>query len=146
MKFKYHIVIGFLCLIFCTQSKAQFVTIPDTNFVNWLNANGFSTCMNGNQLDTTCQDVISSDTIGCAASGINNLSGIEYFDNLITLYCQGNSLTILPEMPLTLKYLNCSDNQLTSLPVLPESLQNLLCYNNQLSFLPQLPSSLIFLG
>ena len=49
-----------LALIFCFLlhfTKAQFVTIPDANFVTWLNNNGFSSCMNGNQLNASCPAV-----------------------------------------------------------------------------------------
>lgn len=142
MKFKYHIVIGCLVLIFSTVSKAQFVTIPDANFVTWLNANGYSGCMNGNQLDTSCQTVINATSVVCSASGISNLSGIEYFDNLLTLYCQTNSLTALPTLPFTLLDLSCTNNQLTTLSSLPPSLRNLSCGGNMLTSLPSLPGTL----
>ena len=40
--------------------NAQYVTIPDANFVTWLNAHGYSTCMSGNQMDTSCAMVDTS--------------------------------------------------------------------------------------
>lgn len=52
--------IHFLFLfIVCLQSiKAQFVTIPDANFVNWLQGN-VPSAMIGNQMDTTSLAVTS---------------------------------------------------------------------------------------
>ncbi len=46
----------FAILINCSSynvADAQYVTIPDANFVAWFNANGYSSCMNGNLMDTT---------------------------------------------------------------------------------------------
>ena len=45
-------------ILFGATSKAQYVTIPDTAFVSWLQNNGFGGCMSGNQLDTTCGSVV----------------------------------------------------------------------------------------
>lgn len=59
MRKVYLLLISILPL-FKIESKAQFVTIPDTNFVNWLNANGFSSCMSGNDIDTTCSLILAA--------------------------------------------------------------------------------------
>ncbi|KUJ62194.1 hypothetical protein AR687_09235 [Flavobacteriaceae bacterium CRH] len=51
-------------------------------------------------------------------SGISDLSGIENFSKLVTLKCQGNSLTsINVSSNLALKYLDCSNNPLSALDV-----------------------------
>ena len=69
---------------------------------------------------------------------LTDISGIEYFTNLTSLYCSDNRLTELPVENLTnLTSLYCSDNRLTELPV--ENLTNLTsldCFNNQLTALP----------
>ncbi len=122
-----------------TKSNAQWVTIPDTNFVSYLTMR-FPLCMNGNQMDTTCSDIMSETSI--SVSNISSLEGVQYFDSLRTLSCAGNSLTSLPSLPAQLRSLYCVDNQLTSLPTLPDSLESLHCGVNQIIALPTLPSTL----
>jgi uncharacterized repeat protein (TIGR01451 family) len=135
---KFILIISILLLQFA-PSKAQFVTIPDTNFVNFLSQN-YPTCMNGSQMDTTC---ISGITIlNLPYSNIADLTGLEYFDSLTTLYCDHNQLTTLPPLPSALQQLYCNDNLITYLPELPVGLQLLDCFNNQLSSLPMLPEIL----
>src|SRR5580704_10770746 len=66
------------CLFFANMLKAQYVTIPDTAFVSWLNNNGFAGCMSGNQLDTTCNAVLSDTMMLCYDVPIQDLTGIQY--------------------------------------------------------------------
>ena len=54
--------------------------------------------------------------------------------NLKILYCYGNQLTSLDNLPPNLKYLNCNGNQLTSLDNLPPKLEVLECWNNPLKY------------
>ncbi len=142
--------------------KAQYVTIPDTTFVNWLQSNGYSACMNGNQLDTTCGAVLSATTMNCYAVPVRDLAGIQYFKNLDSLDCSSDSLYNIPALPPLLTFLNCgynnlinlpllptnllsfqcAYNKLTSLPVLPPNLADLYCENNKLTSLPSLPTTL----
>ena len=131
-----------VCLFAISNVRAQYVTIPDPNFVSWLQANGYSGCMTGALLDTTCPTVISATRIKCNGEGISNLYGIQYFDNLDTLECYNNLLTSLPSLPASLTRLSCNDNQLTSLPSLPTSLIFLSNLDNFLTSLPSLPASL----
>jgi uncharacterized repeat protein (TIGR01451 family) len=154
-----------LLLVFCLQlvpTKAQFVAIPDTNFVTWLTQE-YPICMNGNQMDTTCSLIVNEDTIIVSYLNIADLTGLQYFDNLKYLKCNNNLLTSLPNLPAALTYLkcnnnllnilpqlpnvlillNCGNNLLTSLPSSPNTLTSLLCNNNQLSNLPQLSTNLI---
>src|SRR5579871_3923550 len=51
------ILTGALLMVALVNAKAQYVTIPDTAFVSWLQNNGFAGCMSGNQLDTSCNAV-----------------------------------------------------------------------------------------
>ena len=152
----------FLLLLCCTTQniKAQYVTIPDTNFAKYL-ATYYPSCMNGIMLDTTCGAVVNATWVNCSNRDISDLTGIQYFDNLGQLWCWNNMLYFLPEFPNTLielfcnknkltflpklpnlQYLDCSYNELTNLPVLPNNLNWLICLNNKLVNLPPLPSTL----
>jgi uncharacterized repeat protein (TIGR01451 family) len=141
------ILIAFFFSMQFSFLNAQWVTIPDTNFVNWLNANGYAGCMNGNLMDITCNAVINEDTIIISSTQIQNLEGIEYFTNLKSLYCAYNQISYIPVLPATLTSLTCSNNLLTYfLGPLPPNLKYLDCTFNQLYFLPVLPSSLLQLN
>ena len=130
--------------------KAQWVSIPDTNFGTWLNANGYSTCLQGNntvgwQMDTTCNAVVNAGGMFCSAANIHDLSGVQYFSNVQLLDCSNNQLTSLPSLPRSLSQLDCQSNQLVSLPPLLNPLIAINCGTNLLSSLPVLPSSVSFL-
>ena len=73
----------------------------------------------------------------------HNLSSLPVLPNsLDDLYCNNNNLSSLPELPNSLKCLWCSSNSLSSLPTLPNPLKKLYCSNNNLSSLPELPNSI----
>ncbi len=122
--------------------RAQWVTIPDPNFLTCLQQNGLSSCLSGNQLNTSCAGVTNLHTLWATYRNINNLSGIQYFTNLDTLYCGQNKLTALPALPASLKFLDCNYNQITTLPTLPSGLFYLNCAGNDLTSLPPLPATL----
>lgn len=125
--------------------KAQtFVTIPDPQFVGWLQVH-FPSAMNGNQLDINNPLVTATHTVNLYYQNISNLSGIEHFTSLTHLNCETNHLTSLPTLPNTLKHLFCSVNDLTSLPTLPTGLITLSCPYNDLTSLTSLPISLKYL-
>lgn len=69
---------------------------------------------------------------------LTDISGIEYFTQLTSLYCGNNQLTALPVENLTqLTSLSCFGNQLTALPVEKlTQLTSLSCGDNQLTALP----------
>ena len=48
-----------LFMIINFATKAQFVTIPDANFVAYLQAN-YPSCMSGSLMDTTCTSITST--------------------------------------------------------------------------------------
>lgn len=131
----------FVLLLCLKITKAQFVTIPDVNFVNWLQAN-VPSAMSGNQMDTTNVAVTTRTLINVQGQGIPNLTGIRYFDSLKVLNCAQNQITSLPVLPNTLTDLVCAYNLLTSLPILPNSITNLGCHDNLITTIPVLPSSL----
>ena len=132
-----------LLVIFCITKDlwAQYVTIPDANFAAWLRAN-VRPAMNGNQMDTSSQAVVTLTSINVQNKNILNLDGIQYFSSLSYLNCYHNQLSSLPELPASLKYLSCGMNPIMSLPALPSSLQTLVCYRDSLTSLPDLPGSL----
>jgi hypothetical protein len=80
-------------LVGISNAKAQFVTIPDPNFRTWL-IQQYPSCFNASQqMDTTCSEIVNEDTVIVSNLGIQNLTGIQYFDSLITLKCYYNFLT-----------------------------------------------------
>jgi hypothetical protein len=126
-------------------TRAQYVTIPDVNFINWLDTSGFHQCLSGNQLDTTCAAVVNAGGININNVVIRDLTGIQYFDNLTYLYCRGSRVAILPALPPLVASIDALDNDLTALPPLPSALKHISCRQNQLTSLPALPPSLISL-
>lgn len=135
-------------LLFCLlkESKGQWVTIPDTNFVNWLTLN-YPACMNGNQMDTTCNEIVNETSVDCSHQFIHDLNGIQYFDNLDSLNCSNNySVTTPPHFPNSLTYLDCNMDGITSFTSLPNSLTFLNCEYNLLFTLPSLPNTLKLLN
>jgi len=135
-----------IILPFCGQT--QYVTINDVNFSNWLQTN-YPTCMVGNQMDTTCSDIVLETTVICSNKNISDLDGIQYFDNLEFLFAEYNDLTTLPIMPQTsLKKINVFLNDLNSISQFPPLLEELIISNNpNLTSIAPLPNSLkVYLG
>ena len=77
-------------------------------------------------------------SLNIEGKNLTDISGIEYFTNLTSLYCGNNQLTALPVENLTqLTTLYCFGNQLTALHVENlTQLTTLSCSNNQLTALP----------
>jgi len=132
-----------LSIFVMRQIQGQtWVTIPDANFVIRLQ-NIVPAAMNGNQLNTSSPLVTTTTHLINVSSGsIANLSGIQYFTSLDSLYCVYNNLTSLPTLSNSLTYLNCQQNFITNLPTLPNSLVYLDCSWNPLTNLPSLPNSI----
>lgn len=137
-------LLGFLFCFYFLRVNAQWVNIPDPNFVNWLNNNGYASCMNGSLMDTTCNLIVTEDSLSISWT-MYDLAGISYFDNLLYLDCSPNNLTGLPPLPASLIYLDCSYNDLTILSTLPSRLRTLICNNNQLISISSLPDTLKYL-
>jgi Leucine-rich repeat (LRR) protein len=131
-----------LCLLFialaANKMNAQYVTIADSTFSRWLQLH-YPTCMNGNQMDTTCNAIVTETNLNCSYDSINNLDGIQYFVSLRSLTCARNRITYIPVFPDSLRYLDCTNNLLNSLPPFPIGLTQLYCGVNQIDSLPQLP-------
>lgn len=130
-----------LLLVTSLVSNAQYVTIPDSNFVSYLQ-DAFPSAMSGNQMDTTAPVITNASSVSCHSKNIESLQGIQYFDALLYLTCSYNKITNLPNLPNNLNVMYCGNNKLVSLPSLPKTLQTLYCNDNQLVSLPSLPNSL----
>jgi Leucine-rich repeat (LRR) protein len=78
-RLKFCIIIFFLFTA-CNTGSAQYVTIPDTGFLTWLNSNGFSNCLTGNQMDTLCADtvIVPGDTLYLSNLGIRDVTGLRF--------------------------------------------------------------------
>jgi Leucine-rich repeat (LRR) protein len=123
-----------LTATFTLGANAQNVTIPDPVFKSYLIGNP---AINTN-LDTEIQvseAAAFNGTINCSYMSISDLTGIEAFTSLTTLYCEWNQLSSLDISKNTaLTELSCHDNQLTSLDVSGASvLTRLKCNSNQLT-------------
>lgn len=88
-------------------------------------------------------DVASAIMFNLDDKNIASLQGIEYFPNLLLLYCQNNKLTSLDlSNNKELTQLFCFNNQLTTLDVSGNTkLEMLLCDNNQLTALSVSPKN-----
>ena len=110
---------------------------PDENFRKYLVDQGY-TSGNASAGYTISQSKLEwIRGINVSDRDISDLTGIEYFPNLIELYCASCKLTFLDvsENKL-LRVLDCSGNQLTSLNVIScANLEKLNCTNNKLSSL-----------
>jgi hypothetical protein len=137
-----------LLLALCISGTAQnWVTIADEAFAIRLNQL-FPNCMNGNQMNTECPEIVNATILSVTNYPdeylpIHDLTGLEYFVNLVELHCMNNNLTFLPELPPMLMTLECYYNPfLTSLPELPLGLIYLSCGLTSLTSLPELPPAL----
>ncbi|MBL7936529.1 MAG: T9SS type A sorting domain-containing protein [Bacteroidia bacterium] len=120
-----------LALLLClTAIKAQYVTIPDPNFVTWLQAN-VPSAMNGNQMDTTSLAVTTRTVIvllSSAAIQILDHTGLLYFRSLKTLNI----------------YIN---NNVQNMPTLPSTIENLIITNSSFTFnITSFPTNLKYLS
>ncbi len=128
--------------VLLTNVKSQtYVTIPDAQFVNWLQAN-YPAAMNGNQMNINSSAITGATMVLLNSKNISNLSGIEHFTSLSHLECSLNNLSTLPQLPNSLQYLWCRQNPLTSISSFPSGLITLNVGANWLTSLPSLPPSL----
>ena len=126
-----------LVLLFLASltTYAQYTTIPDVNFENKLIALGIdSGVADGKVLTNNVNKLTSLDV---SSSSIADLTGIQDFTALTSLYCYSNQLTTLDvSKNVALTSLSCNTNQLTSLDVSKNvALTYLNCNINQLTSL-----------
>jgi len=110
------------------------IDIPDDAFLTALIEEGVDTNGDGLISYAEAEVIISLDV---NYEYISNLSGIEAFENLDSLYCSKNLLTYLDISGCAaLRVLHCDRNQLTSLDVSNNTaLTSLGCFHNQLTSL-----------
>ena len=87
--------------------------------------------------EITAEKIAKTTSLSVSSIQIADLTGVEHFTALKTLYCDANKLTSLDVSKNTaLTELDCGDNQLTSLNVSQNTaLKRLYCYDNQLTSL-----------
>ena len=96
-------------------AEAQVVTIPDANFKAALIAKGVDGNSDG-QIQTS--EALAVGTLDVGNKSISDLTGIQSFTNLTTLYCDSNNLTNLDVTKnILLTKLECGSNKLASLDV-----------------------------
>lgn len=151
---KYYLTLT--CLFLFCLAKAQYVTIPDDDFRNFLRTK-YPGCFNASQqLNSTCTAVTTEDSL--EFHNINSqpitqnidLTGIQYFTALQYLNCSNNYIGYTGTLPSGLKHLEFSSTAGSPgdgyLPQLPNGLRHLRCANNYLYSLPaHLPDSLRYL-
>jgi hypothetical protein len=115
-------------------SHAQNVNVPDAIFKDALISAGIDTNDDGEISFAECEGI---NYVNVNNQNIADLTGIEAFVHLDSLYCGWNQLINLDiSKNSELSYLYCSNNQLTNLDVSKNSaLTYLECYLNQLTSL-----------
>ena len=110
------------------------VTIPDNNFLNALIEQGIDT--NGDKIISPAEAAVVT-FLSVSGEDISDMTGIEAFINLDSLYCQSNQVTNLDvSNNVALSFLACGWNQLTSLDVsMNTQLEMLDCWINHLTSL-----------
>ena len=84
-------IILVVLIAFITNAKAQYVTIPDAQFVRYLQGL-IPSAMSGNKMDTTNFDVTNNiHNINTSGTGIVNYFGLQYFKSLWAFDCSNNS-------------------------------------------------------
>ncbi|MFK5879885.1 MAG: T9SS type A sorting domain-containing protein [Flavobacteriaceae bacterium] len=123
------------------------VTIPDATFKSLLVAD--ATLNTNNDAEIQCSEASAyTGTIAVSYWSISDLTGIEAFTSLTSLYCNNNNLTTLDvSQNVVLTFLDCSDNPIVTLDVTQNTnLETLYCATNSLSTLDITQNtSLIFL-
>ena len=134
-KITHYLIILLSIFIFNSQKvQAQIVNIPDANFKAALVGNSSINTNGDNEIQLSEASAYYL-IINVSYNNISDLTGIEAFTSLHSLYCSNNQLTSLDVSALTtLTNINCSSNQLSSLDVSSNiNLHSLYCGLNQLS-------------
>lgn len=124
---------------FSLNSSSQIVTIPDSEFVIFLQAN-YPACISGDQLDTQCFGIVNATSLILPAS-ITDLYGLEFFVSLTSLEVYG-AVTNLPALPNSISTMWLYNYTQSALPPLPSSLTYFVLAYSPIINLPLLPASL----
>lgn len=130
-----------LFLMLTIQVSAQkLIFIPDINLRNELNKEGFVT---NDSLDI--RKTQGRLQLELNDKGIENLDGLQYFDQVWRLVIYNNKIKRLDKLPPNLTDLTCSNNEIQLIDNLPISLKHFRCSNNKISNIKNLPTYLISL-
>lgn len=116
----------FFILISVYSSKAQIINIPDANFKNYLltallldtddNVIGDSTIDVNHNGEIEQNEALLINELYVNGLNISNLTGVEYFTNLIRLRFNNNQVTSIDLHTLNqLQHIQCMNNQLTEI-------------------------------
>ncbi|MFM2387981.1 MAG: hypothetical protein RL660_2738 [Bacteroidota bacterium] len=144
MNIKFIFLMSLVAITFV--SKAQFVTIADTNMVNWFVNNGYASCISSNQLDTTCAATIYKPSIIFSDSSISDFNGIQYLTQTTELNftnCKLNNLATLPNSVVDLLIIY---SDIDSLNYMPNNVKNLYIQNTNIKKINALSDSLEILS
>jgi len=102
-----------LLLLIPLSSFSQYTSIPDVNFEQTLINSGYDFLIDG-FVETSAIDTVTELMIN--NNNISDLTGIEDFDSLQSLFCYDNNLTTLNLINNTQLFeVTCSNNNLTSI-------------------------------
>ena len=106
---------------------------PNATFRNYISSTSANYDRDGDGY--LSDDEISMVTwMNVASKNISDLTGIEYFTAMTSLYCHNNPLGTLDLSGCKeLRSLQCNGCQLTSL-IVPQSITSIQCYNNRIGF------------
>ena len=118
-----------------SYSETCYTAIPDTNFEAILGILGYDDISTDHQVPTA--NIYRITTLNVSGQNIADLTGIEGFKALQSLYCNSNQLTSLDlSQNINLTVVWCYGNHIGSLDVSQNSmLTTLLCQNNSLTSL-----------
>lgn len=124
--------IPFILLLFSSFCYSQIINFPDSNFKNALLNHDPIIDLNGDGEIQISEAAAFEDEVNVNSNNISDLTGIEYFTNIVALRCRDNSLTTLDLSQNSLLLLDCGINLLTNINVTNNPLWNFWCDNNQL--------------
>ncbi|MDB5257779.1 MAG: hypothetical protein JWM14_2474 [Chitinophagaceae bacterium] len=134
----------FLCSMTSLYAQGPFIAIPDANFRSYLEVHYPSSMQDGNLYYTTVA-VAQTTLLDLSYNNIADLTGIEYFSGLKSLYSDHNQLTQFPNLPPALQELIVDYNQLTVLPsAYPAGLTSFSLTYNQFTTIAGLPDGLTY--
>ncbi|MBR9832918.1 hypothetical protein GYB57_12280 [bacterium] len=110
-------IVFLICTFTSVEIFSQNILFPDTLFKNRLISNGIDSNLDGEISLIEASNINSLDiSYGWNFMPINDLTGLEHFVNLDSLYCSSNNISIIPISNLIeIKYLNCSYNNISTL-------------------------------
>ncbi|MDB5281335.1 MAG: disease resistance protein TAO1-like, partial [Bacteroidota bacterium] len=131
-------LIGFVfCLCVFGNVRGQWVTIP-TPFANYIAAYVDPAAISGSQLDTTNNNVLTLQnwTIN-NYTGLNDITGIQYFKGLQNLVINATTVANLPPLPINLQTLESHSTALVSFSgIFPATLGIVKFYNAHFKSIP----------